>query len=379
MNGGADVFTALGWGLRKYAWVVVLLTVLVGVLVLFLLSRGTDNYQAQAQVSPLETLKLPNLDPLPRLGDSVFNNGAIADAIRTDQKLPRSSSVIPSQVELIAAQDNLIFTVIGHNADPQTAQHLANLAASTFTAELNKLDKPVGKFFILRQADLPAVPTATLAGGRIAIAVGLIAGAIAGVGIVALLLVIRRPVLDASGASEATGAPVLGRIRLPVGRGTTGDGEVAGIAPLCRGLLASPSRQVLLASPPQGADQLRQLGVAMSAFLGEIRRVRTGSDDAAGPSAEIMSASEYALDTGPSASGSANQPALISADGSWHDQIVSLPDMALTVLVVPEGIALRSLRESAAEYFTGGPAGIVFVGSPGRFARMRSRKSRSLA
>ncbi len=125
MNRGADVFTALGWGLRKYAWVVVLLTVLVGVLVLFLLSRGTDNYQAQAQVSPLETLKLPNLDPLPRLGDSVFNNGAIADAIRTDQKLPRSASVIPSQVELIAAQDNLIFTVIGHNADPQTAQHLA--------------------------------------------------------------------------------------------------------------------------------------------------------------------------------------------------------------------------------------------------------------
>ncbi len=130
---------------------------------------------------------------------------------------------------------------------------------------------------------------------------------------------------------------------------------------------------MLLASPPQGADQLRQLGVAMSAFLGEIRRVRTGSDDAAGPSAEIMSASEYALDTGPSASGSANQPALISGDGSWHDQIVSLPDMALTVLVVPEGIALRSLRESAAEYFTGGPAGIVFVGSSGRFARMRSR------
>nr|MBA2558855.1 hypothetical protein [Propionibacteriales bacterium] len=56
MNEDVDVLSALGWGLRKYAWLVALFVVTLGVLVPFLLSRGGDGYDAQAQVGPKQVL-----------------------------------------------------------------------------------------------------------------------------------------------------------------------------------------------------------------------------------------------------------------------------------------------------------------------------------
>ena len=69
MSDGGDVLGVLGWGLRKYAWVVALFVVLVGVLLPWLLGRAPTQYEAQAQVGPTDTLTFSNLDPLPRLGE----------------------------------------------------------------------------------------------------------------------------------------------------------------------------------------------------------------------------------------------------------------------------------------------------------------------
>jgi capsular polysaccharide biosynthesis protein len=379
MNEGGDVLSALGWGLRKFAWLVALFVLALGVLVPYWLSRGADVYDAQTQVGPKKILNLPNLDPLPRLGDTVFNNGAVADAVRKQLKLPATKSVVGSGspgVELVAAQDNVVFTVIGHGSTPQQAKNIADTAASAFTIELNKYSNParpdlaaVGEFLVQHASDLPTKPAAKLGGGTLSVVIGLIAGAVAGVGVVGLLLVLRRPVLDSPSAQQATGVPVMGNVRLPRKSGSLNDREFMGVAALCRRTLEGQPDRVLLTSPPKATAELRQLGSAMQAFLerrGNVQSIGTSPADA---------------DAGAAPGSAQRRVQFIVADHLSLDQIATLPASALTLLVVPRGTRLRVLRETAAEYFTGGPAGLVLVDRARWYRRGRranaSKRSRS--
>jgi hypothetical protein len=369
MNGGGDFLSAMGWALRKYAWLVLAFIVGLGVLIPFLLNRGPTTYEAQAQVGPTDKVLLQPLDPLPRIGESVFNNGAVAKAVRDTLKLGPGATVSPKYVELVAAQDNLVFTVLGHDKNAQTAQKLANLAAATFTVELNKYSGSVGQFQVQHGAPLPATPTATLGGGKLAIAIGLLAGLIAGLAAVALIVVWRRPVLDAASAEEATNAPVYGLVKLPRGRGPVDSYSIRGLAPLCRRVLASSYDTVLLVSSPKGETQVRDLGSAMSNLLNRVQRT---------PRPTPGSGSQFG--TGGASTVGWNDPGASSANGvpprtnvQLHvatsdslEQVATLPDSALTLLVVPRGTNLKELRDAAGEYFTGGAGGLVIVAQASR-------------
>ena len=81
-EGGTDAFATLLWGLRRYVALVLAMVLALGVLIPVLLSRRAEVYQATAQVGPTEQLELPNADPLPRIAESVFNNGAVEESIR---------------------------------------------------------------------------------------------------------------------------------------------------------------------------------------------------------------------------------------------------------------------------------------------------------
>ena len=86
---GSDVFATLTWGLRRYVALVLALMLALGVLVPFLLSGRTDEYQATAQVGPTQKLELSNANPLPRIAESVFNNGAVEIAVRRELNQPK--------------------------------------------------------------------------------------------------------------------------------------------------------------------------------------------------------------------------------------------------------------------------------------------------
>jgi hypothetical protein len=375
MNGGGDFFGAMGWALRRYAWLVVAFMVGLGVLVPFLLNKGPTTYEAQAQVGPTDKVLLQPLDPLPRIGDSVFNNGAVATAVRKTLGLPRSASVSPKYVELVAAQDNLVFSVLGHDKNAATAQKLANVAAAAFTVELNKYSKSVGQFQVQHGAPLPATPAAKLGGGKVAIGIGLAAGLIAGLAAVALLLVWRRPILDAASAEEATNAPVYGEVRLPRGSRAGDPYAVRGLAPLCRRLLANPSDTVLLVTLPSASKQLQQLGAVMSDFLNRIQRATRSSRGQYGASAVTSAAWSEA---GASANGMPIRGDIrleVATDDSL-ERVAMLPDGALTLLVVPSGTPLKRVRDAASEYFTGGAGGLVIVSRDGHRLRGGGKSSR---
>ncbi len=366
MSGGGDVFSTLGWGLRRYFWVVIVTVIGIGVLVPWLQSRNADYYEAHAQIGPSQELKSPNADPLPKLGDDIFNNGAVADKVRDYLNLPPTASVVPERVQLMTARDNMMFEVIGRDRDPEVAATLANLAAAELTVELSS--ESVSEFNVSRSAEAPASPVPTLGGGYLTVIVGLLAGAIAGIGVVALILIIRRPVMDAPDAEDATGAPVVGRIRLARPGGPLDERDVVGIALLCRRLLSVSPEVVLLASPHRRQSELRQVTTAMRGFFDTVRQPSTGANSPNQESSRLSSREE---------SREPMIPELVLLDRPSLAQWTRPPnDAAFTLLVVPEGIGMRTLRQAADAYFTWGPSGLVIV-SKHRRQLFRWRHTRS--
>jgi hypothetical protein len=359
MRQGGDVFGVLGWGLRRYGWVVALFVIGFGLLVPTALERVPAQYEAQAQVGPAQALTLQKLDALPRVGDTVFNNGTVAAAVRTSfvPPLPPSTDVIPGRVELIAAQDNIVFTVVGRGPTPESAQRIANIAAASFANEINKYSRTIGSFAVQQLARRPGQPV-DRPSGVLTLALGVLAGLTAGVGAVAFLLVWRRPVIDVATAEDASDAAVFGRVLLGTSRDFT-----RGLPHLCRRVLSGSADTLLLAGPRSTRRERRLLAEILTDTLAPTRDVERwhGEADLSG-NGEVPTA------------GRPHRDRLVIVDDPTQDQLVNRPESSLTLLIVREGISQSALRRQVERYLDGGAEGVVLVR---RTRRGRPRRGRS--
>lgn len=344
MSNEGNAVSTLMWGLRRYAWVVLAAMVVLGISVPQALQRNqVAQYDARAQVGPVTKLEIGNLDALPRSGESVFTNGAVAAAVRQELGLSETDPVIPERVELIAPQDNVVFTVVGHAANPQDAANAANAAAGRLTQELNKYRDPVGTFAVQSSAVPPAKPLPSVGWTPLVLA-GLLAGLLVGVGIVGLVLTVRRPVLGAAGAEQVTGAKVLGSLQLDLV-----ESRFTGLPHLVHTVARGATSLVYLAGPRSGREDRDLLGDELRRLLAANGR---GVRDGAGPR--------------------------VVEDPSQLELAVRPPD-SMTLLVVPTGIRESTLRREAETYLDPGSSGLVLVRRTGRFpatllARRRARR-----
>lgn len=352
-----DALAVLGWGLRNYAWILVLSVCALGIAIPLAADRAPETYEAQAQVGPSTALNLDNIDPLPRLGESLFRNGSVANAVRRsfDPPLPPSEEVIPQRVSLITAQDNVVLTVVGRAADPREAAGLATVAAETLRDQLNKYEDPVGLFAIQRDAAPPGNPVPRL-GTAPAIGIGVLAGVLVGLGIIGLLLLRRRPVLSVESAQAATGARVLGQVWL--GRSSS---EARGLPQLCHTILSAGCEELLLVGTRRSASYRQQL-------TGLLVEVLAGRRDVV-PVDELHPERPRARAKGRPSGGA---PRLLMTQDATPLQLVGRSGRAVAVLVVPYGIRRASLVRQVEQYLDGGAAGILLV----RKARRRLRPSK---
>lgn len=363
MENEGDMLGTLLWGLRRFFLLVVVCVIALGAFVPWVVSQKPVQYDAQAQVGPVGALQLNNLDSLPRLGDTVFNNGAVATAIResTVPPLPGSRPVIPNLAELITAQDNPVFVIVGHGSAPESAKRVADAAAARFATELNKYSKAVGSFAVQRFAVAPASPV-TPEMGRLPVLIGAVSGLVVGVGLVALLLVIRRPVVTAPVAARATGVPVIARLS------GLGRKDVRGLARLCRSLRSHEARVIYLTGTPRTTRTREVLVRNLSRALGPVRPVVwvNGSDAIADPLLHER-ISPYAEEEG---------PALVVVNEPSPAQLVARSDSSLLLMVVPEGVREGALRAQSEWLLDGGDAAVVLMGRLHRSWRM-GKRSRS--
>ncbi len=342
----SDAFSTFGWGLRHYAWVVVSAMAALGFLVPYALNATTPvRYEAAAQVGPAGELKLQNLDALPRLGESVFRNGAVAEAVREsfDPPLPDTDPVIPDRANLVAPQDNVVFTVTGQGSSATEAKYVADVAAGTMVQELNKYDGAVGSFALQRSATIPARPV-PVTGGVSAVAFGLAAGALCGLAFIAALMAWRRPVIDATAAEKAAGAPVLAILQ------SSPSGGLRGLPQLCQRLLRGSAEAVFLTGPPSSRLDRQRLASQLRTLLTGPRAVTIlpgGQSGSKGRSGDERSRGQGKR--------------LTIIDGPTQVELARRADDTLTLLVVPMGIREAQLRRLSEDYLDLDAAGVVLV------------------
>jgi capsular polysaccharide biosynthesis protein len=341
---GTDAIGALRWGLRRYR-VLFLLCVLIGVGIAPLAAvRGDTPTDAEALVIA-ERLQI-DLSAVARFGEAVFNNGEVAGAVAAEfgNVTATDENIIPGRVSLIAEQDSIVFQVIGHDVDPETAAALANVAANAFIAALNEAGDGVGHFGLQSAAAVPSKPDSAL-GTVFALPVGLVAGAVLGLALVAAILVARRPVIEGGDAEEITGVPTLGTVTVPrTRRGQFAKPQdFAGLVPVCRRLLALPTPTVVLVSRPRDQRVRFHLTVALVKVLGLIGDIRF-----IGPGNQGM----VAVEEPPTGTGR-DGARMTLVDGSDVLTVVQPPHTSATVLVAPVGIRSASLRAAVVEHLGG--------------------------
>ena len=351
--------TRLLWSLRNYAWLVVACVLGFAALPLAV-PAPSPMYEAQALV----ITPALELDPsaLPRFAEAIFTSGAVARAVAANPAIGGSpTELIPNRLDIVAPEDSIVFTVLGRNDDPTTAARLANVAAAAFVEELNKGGAGVGSFAVHTEARVPsqAVNPPDLS---LQASVGAIAGGVLGLGLIALIAVLRHPVVEAAGVRSALGTPLLGTVLLhrPAAGRVPAPKDVPGITAVTRWLADAPPGRILFASSlrltPARHHLLAMLAVALSPL-------RTTSVLSAQPRDATQAHSEGDLGTEPAPEPrDGSRGLIVLVDGvEMLDTLDQMLTLASVVLVVRMGAPRATLRAMASGYCPEDLLGVIII------------------
>lgn len=375
------VANRLRLSVRRYGWLV-----LVSIIIFVLAANGISHrprshvYDAQALVVANKIVVSTNA--LPQYGATIFDGGDVARTVATKLHISGNpATLIPGRIFLQTEKDAIVYSVHGLSGDPAHAAKLANTAAAAFVTELNKPGAGVGSFAVQAPAGTPPRQS-TKTGGWQALAIGAFAGLLFGLGLVALTLLLWRPVATAAEVEALLGVPQLGSVTIPrLGRRRfSGPIAVPGMAPLLRQAVRPDVDWLELASPP-GAGSTRartRLTLALALALAGRRHVQLlGSD-------RLLTALNSHIDPG---GDGASQRGRRTAVGGYTEMGRGLgtltildgvdlnarlgtvpPASTVSVLVVPEGYHEARLRRFRAELTDDDLNGFVLT-RPGLFRR----------
>jgi hypothetical protein len=167
---------------------------------------------------------------------------------------------------------------------------------------------------------------------------GLLAGLVLGLGIVAALLVWRRPVLGAAAAGQVVGAPVLGSLEI--------DPKTGGV---------------------RGLPQLYTRLVRRSDCVVFLTGIGSSEDDVPLVADGLRGLARHSLSAEPNAPANSG---LTVVEEPGADDLLSRPGSSLTLLLVSVGTPESSLRREA-ELQAADNAGVVFVRHAGTASKRR--------
>ena len=370
---GSSSFAHVSWALRRYGWLLVVCVLALMAAAGWVQSRQDKVYAAEALVVAQQL----SLDPetLPGYAETVFASGSVARAVASTPGLDvEPEGLIPDRLEVLTAPDSVAAQVVGRDVDPEKASTLANEAAEAFVAELNRAGPGVGVFALQDRASLPTRPITGTVSLPVALAGGAVLGALLGGALIALLLLLRRPVVAAHDAEEVVGLPVFGVVELPRLRSSEFPGPrgVPGIAAVTRKVLEAAPTALLITAPSEAAAARRRIAVMLTISLLPFRGVTTRMIRPMEEAVETHRRTWLGRRSSTQVQPGGAEPALVLVDGAEPLEIMEYQDHSrCTLLVVPQGMTTRRLRMLVSEYLEGELDGLVLY----RTVRRRRRGS----
>lgn len=371
-----DAAARLWWGIRHYAWLVVVVLVTFVVLAAKTSADFTDDtegFRATALVVATE-LQI-KVEQLPRFASTLFEAGTVAreTAARADVDVA-PDGLIPERVTVEPIEGTILVRVAAVDRDPAVAARLANAAAAVLVEQLNAPGPGVGVFEVQERAVAPRTAEEATS-PAFAVVLGLLAGVAFAAGTVGLVLVLRRPVLSAAEAVDSTGAPLLGVLPLPHRREVAPQ-DVPGVAALVSRLYPTRHETVVLVSVRGDRTQRARVGRLVARALARQGPVHYVAVEGDGRLPEAMPAEERrnvfvtALDGLKRADMSI--PAVIDGPSTGALDVPQfLPGAARVVLVVREGSPGPALATAARQFLPTELIGVVFLPRARRTGRLR--------
>lgn len=348
------------WFLRHFAWVA-LACVLLGGAAPLLVAPSQATYEATSLVTAREIAE--NERVLPALGSAVFDNGAVAAAVAADPAVGGDpDDVVPGTVSVVTGPNSRTMVVQARDRDPGTAARLADIAANTFVAELNRGGAGVGDFIVQAPAVVPSSPVHQVS-DLVRAGLGALAGLVFGLGVIAIIASLRRPCVTSRDVEAAVGVPLLGTVELHRARPGTylGPRGVRGIATVTRWLATTESDRLTLISAPSAAGIRHRIYVMIAIALSTLRPLRL---EAAGEIVDVVRGQAPHGRIAPSAREAGDVPTgeLVLQDGGSPFELVDPAAATMSVVAVaPVGISRQHLRAVALDYLNGGLVGVVLV------------------
>ncbi|MBA3249260.1 MAG: hypothetical protein H0T66_02870 [Geodermatophilaceae bacterium] len=370
MNGSPDQRSSwrvrASWALRKYLFVVVAGAAGLGI-ALPLVTSTSESYRAQTVVVVRERA----IDPVvvPSYASAVFASDAMRLRAASAAGSP-GGAVAADRLRLVPTGADT-WSVEARAQDPLAAAALADAVAEAFVEELNRAGGDVGTFSIAARAGVPTTSSSTGPPGWAAAAVGVAAGAVLGLLLVAVVVGATRPVLRARDVTSAAGQRLIGVVTLPADRGgrPSDPADAYGLAAVSAVLLPLVDASVVLVSRRQLTAQRRQLIILLARAMAPVRDVFvSGSPDLAAEATRAMAGA------GADAAGTP-RPGLELVDGVAPLETLEVPQWPLPlVLVIRYGEPSAALRRLAADSVGDEMLGVVMVDQRRSGVARRPRK-----
>lgn len=256
----------LGWGIRRYWWVLVVLpTLLAGAGAAWGATEPTPEYEAHALVVAT-TVTLRGAE-LPQLVEAVFEAGTVAETVVARADLPyEPQRVIPTHAAAEPLADGLATRVTGRASDPATAASIANVAADALVAELADMGPSIATFQVHDLARPPTEPSNSRPGPVTQAALGGLLGMVLALALISSVLAVRRPLTHPQQVPPLLGVPLVGTARLPHRKkGADAYGPPSADVVALAKRLAPQGRGALLLTAVPGAQSVR---TELAALLG---------------------------------------------------------------------------------------------------------------